>query len=260
MSKPKQISSRWSSLKTQLITTTLGWIPLLPGLGLRYLIYPLIFQKMGKSVKFYPGVEVTDASLINIGFGVVICSGVVLNGGKANQIELKDLVRLDPDVRLSCSGEGGCLQLGKEVNLDRGVDVKVHQGSTITIGDRSYIGPYTCISGYSKIAIGKNCLIASHSSIYAHNHDFSDLSKPIRDQGFVAKGITIEDDCWLGSGVKVVDGVTIGKGSVISAGAVVMKDIPPYSVAAGVPAKIIAQRAGSDTAELVDEASAMELN
>jgi acetyltransferase-like isoleucine patch superfamily enzyme len=52
----------------------------------------------------------------------------------------------------------------------------------------------------------------------------------------------IEDDCWLGTGVKVLDGVTIGQGSVVGAGAVVTKDIPPYSVAVGIPSKVIAQR------------------
>jgi acetyltransferase-like isoleucine patch superfamily enzyme len=52
----------------------------------------------------------------------------------------------------------------------------------------------------------------------------------------------IEDDCWLGSGVKVLDGVTIGKGSVIGAGSVVTKNIPPFSVAVGVPARVIKSR------------------
>ncbi|MBA2748254.1 MAG: acyltransferase, partial [Tatlockia sp.] len=56
------------------------------------------------------------------------------------------------------------------------------------------------------------------------------------------QGVVIEDNCWLGYGVKVLDGVTIGEGSVIGAGAVVTKDIPPYSVAVGVPAKVVRSR------------------
>ncbi|HEY9769853.1 MAG TPA: acyltransferase [Coleofasciculaceae cyanobacterium] len=102
--------------------------------------------------------------------------------------------------------------------------------------------PYTCLSAYGKLNIGKNCLIASHTSIYAHNHNFSDHNKIIAEQGFNYKGITIEDNCWLGSGVRVLDGVTIGRDSVIGSGAVVTKDIPPYSVAVGVPAKVISTR------------------
>jgi acetyltransferase-like isoleucine patch superfamily enzyme len=62
----------------------------------------------------------------------------------------------------------------------------------------------------------------------------------------------IEDDCWLGDGVKVLDGVTIGRGSVIGAGAVVTKDIPPFSVAVGVPARVIKSRDGKELVKFTD--------
>ena len=64
----------------------------------------------------------------------------------------------------------------------------------------------------------------------------------IREQGLTTKGIEIGDDCWLGYGVKVLDGVTIGQGSIVGAGAVVTKNLPPYSIAVGVPAKVIGSR------------------
>ncbi|MNG32136.1 Virginiamycin A acetyltransferase [compost metagenome] len=76
----------------------------------------------------------------------------------------------------------------------------------------------------------------------AENHVFSDKTKPIKEQGIYRQGITIEDDCWIGSNVTILDGVTIGTGSVVAAGAVVTKDVPPYSVVGGVPAKIIKER------------------
>lgn len=85
-------------------------------------------------------------------------------------------------------------------------------------------------------------MIASHSSLYANNHIFSDPNIPFKEQGVTTKGIVIEDDCCLGTGVRVLDGVTIGKGSVIGAGSVVTKDIAPYSVAVGVPARVIKKR------------------
>jgi acetyltransferase-like isoleucine patch superfamily enzyme len=125
--------------------------------------------------------------------------------------------------------------------LDRGVDIRTHQNGHIEIGENTYIGPYTCLSG-DRIKIGKSCLIASQSGLYANNHVFKDSTKLIKEQGHTYKGIVIEDDCWLGNGVRVLDGVTIGCGSVIGAGAVVTKDIPPYSVAVGVPAKVVDQR------------------
>ncbi len=78
--------------------------------------------------------------------------------------------------------------------------------------------------------------------MYANSHNFSDPNIPINQQGLTCKGILIEDDCWLGTGVRVLDGVTIGRGSIVGAGAVVTKSLPPYSIAVGVPARVIDRR------------------
>ena len=104
--------------------------------------------------------------------------------------------------------------------LDRGVNITVHDRGRIEVGDRSYIGPYTCIAGPGPVIIGKQCLISSHCGIYGNNHVFDDPNAYIRHQGFTHEGITLEDDCWLGTGVRVLDGVTIGQGSVVGAGPV----------------------------------------
>ncbi|ADQ61862.1 Acetyltransferase (isoleucine patch superfamily)-like protein [Lactobacillus delbrueckii subsp. bulgaricus ND02] len=66
--------------------------------------------------------------------------------------------------------------------------------------------------------------------MFAENHNFGDTTRNIKSQGVNNKGITIEDDCWIGSGVIILDGVTIGRGSVIGAGTLVLKDIPPKSI------------------------------
>jgi galactoside O-acetyltransferase len=115
-------------------------------------------------------------------------------------------------------------------------------GGRIEIGKGTYIGNFVYITGPGNVRIGKKCLIAAHSGIFANAHIFADPDKYIQDQGGICKGITIEDDCWLGTGVKVLDGVKIGRGSVIGAGAVVTKDIPAYSIAVGVPANVIRDR------------------
>jgi acetyltransferase-like isoleucine patch superfamily enzyme len=96
------------------------------------------------------------------------------------------------------------------------------------------------------VHIGDGVYTGTHVQIAAVNHVYSDPDKFIKDQGITAQGIRIEDDVWLGSTVVVVDGVTIGKGSVVGAGAVVTKDLPPYSVAVGVPAKIVKDRRDAD--------------
>jgi len=219
MNTTKHQSQRLQHWKEAIITTLVEWVPLAPGRLLRRFFYRSLCQQLGSKVDIDPGVKLTNAQ----------------------GIELGDQVILRSQVWLRNHGPKSRMRLGDQVHLDRGVDVKAHRQAEIEIGAHTYIGPYTCLSGDS-IKIGKDCMIASHSGIYANNHIFADPGRPIREQGNCYRGIVIEDDCWLGSGVRVVDGVTIGHGSVIGAGAVVTKDIPPYSIAVGVPAKVIGQR------------------
>lgn len=113
----------------------------------------------------------------------------------------------------------------------------------ISIGDYSTINPFAIIDGYGKgVIIGKGVRIAGHSMIISANHVFENAEKYIYQQGLSSKGIIIEDDVWIGAGCRILDGVTIGKGSVIAANAVVTKDVEPYSVMGGVPAKLIKKR------------------
>jgi acetyltransferase-like isoleucine patch superfamily enzyme len=73
------------------------------------------------------------------------------------------------------------------------------------------------------------------------------LTRPIIEQGITAQGIVIEDDVWLGSSAIILDGVRVGKGAVVAAGAVVGKDVPPHTVVAGVPAKVIKEITGQES-------------
>lgn len=240
--KQNKFVLRWLQWKTTIMTTLLGWIPLLPGLGLRYLLYPTIFRTMGRSVKIYPDVRLKNPQCIEIGFGVVLHKGVEIEIDQDSLVAIGDRVCLFRDVQINSTGQGNKIKLDNLVSLDSGLIIRTHDGGQIEIGEHTYIGPYTSLVCHGKIKIGKDCRIASHTSICAHNYNIGDTTKKIREQGVNFKGITIEDDCWLGSGVRVVDGVTIAKGSVIGAGAVVTKNIPPYSIAVGVPAKVISKR------------------
>lgn len=115
-------------------------------------------------------------------------------------------------------------------------------GYGIDMGDDSSIGPYGFIGCSGKIIIGKNVMIGPRVSIFAENHNFKDKDESIKAQGVNNKGITIEDDCWIGSGVIILDGVTIGSGSVIGAGTIVTKDIPKNSVIYDKRDKIVKKR------------------
>ena len=117
-------------------------------------------------------------------------------------------------------------------------------GGTIQIGDNVGVNHNVFIVGgpQSGISIGNYVLIGPNVVLRSSDHDFSDPDKPIRLQGHIHGTIVIEDDVWLGANVVVTKNVRIGKGSVIGAGSVVTKDIPPYSVAVGTPARVISSR------------------
>jgi acetyltransferase-like isoleucine patch superfamily enzyme len=213
--------------KTALLTAVLGAIPLSIGKKLRQQFYRLILAKLERGVDIEPSVQLVCAQAIEIGSGASVCRHALLN----------------------CWDPGSKLILRNKSRLDQGVHIQAI-GGTIDIGERTYIGPYVCMAGPGDIHIGRDCLIASGSGIYANNHVFDDPTRPINQQGIRCRGIVIEDDCWLGSGVRVLDGVTIGTGSVIGAGAVVTRDIPAHSVAVGIPAKVVSKRGATATARL----------
>lgn len=238
--------STWLKLKESLVIGLVEWIPRQPGILLRNLLYRNVFKRIGKSVKIKRGVELFSAWSIEIGNEVTIHRHVALNSyGHNNRIIIGDRVRLEPNVCVNSSGQNSKIRLKDGVLLGRGVDISSLDDGYIEVGENSFIGPYSCVAGPGHIRIGKGCLIAAHSGIFANNHTFADPTRYIGEQGVTCKGIVIEDDCWLGAGVKVLDGVTIGRGSVIGAGAVITKDIPPFSIAVGVPAKVISQRKNS---------------
>ena len=115
-------------------------------------------------------------------------------------------------------------------------------GEGLRVGDHSNIGPYSYIGCSGFISIGNNVMISPRVSIYAENHVFDSTEDTIKSQGIKRKTVVIEDDCWIAANSIILAGVTIGKGSVVAAGSVVSKDVPPYSVVAGVPARIIKSR------------------
>jgi len=121
---------------------------------------------------------------------------------------------------------------------------KIFAPENVSIDDGASInlGVVVDASNGGEITIGKNVLMGPYCVLRAADHVFSDPDKTIQQQGHAGGKIAIEDDCWLGSHVVVTRDVTIGKGSVIGAHSVVTRDIPAYSVALGVPARIVRSR------------------
>jgi len=109
----------------------------------------------------------------------------------------------------------------------------------VFIGDNTLIGMSNVIIG--PITIGSNVIFAQNIVASGLNHEYSDVTQPIYKQKILVAEITIEDDCWIAANSVITAGVTIGKHSVVAGGSVVTKNVPPYSVVAGNPAKVIKQ-------------------
>ena len=109
----------------------------------------------------------------------------------------------------------------------------------VMIGDHTRVGLHNTIIG--PVIIGNHVNLAQGITVTALNHNFEDSNKRIDEQGVSTNQVVIEDDVWIGANAVILPGVTIGHHSVVAAGAVVTKDVPPHSLVAGVPAKIIKQ-------------------
>jgi len=134
---------------------------------------------------------------------------------------------------------------GERVWLDREVSLYVDGGfkdSKIILGNGTYVGRNTNIAAYCPVSIGHDVLIGPYCHINSCNHRFDRRDIPIAQQGLDPKPITIGNGVWIGTHCIVLAGVTIGEGAIIGAGSVVTRDIPPFEIWAGVPAKFLKDR------------------
>lgn len=153
------------------------------------------------------------------GANLWISTGVIIEG--ARNVEVGNEIMIGPNNHLGSNGKG-FVKLGNRVATNRNVMIYIVDGN-VTIGDDVMIGP--------------NVVFVTD------NHVYSRIDVPIREQGISSKEIIIEDDVWIGANAVILPGVRIGKGTIIASGAVVSRNIDPYSIAGGVPAVIIHKRA-----------------
>ena len=117
-----------------------------------------------------------------------------------------------------------------------------HLGEGLTIGNNVGIAQNCFIQVRGEVIIGDNVIFGPGVSLFSENHNFKDLSSYINEQGVTRIGVKIENGVWISSGSTILDGVTVGENSLIAAGSVVNKDVPPYSIVGGIPAKVIKYR------------------
>jgi len=130
---------------------------------------------------------------------------------------------------------------GRNVRFARNITMKASRGGLIEIGDDCLITDGVYIAAEKSVAIGARTMLGPKVMIFDADHGIAPGIPP-RDQPTVPKPVKIGAGCWLGAGVIVLRGVTIGDGAVIGAGAVVTRDIPPNTVAIGIPARVIKSR------------------
>ena len=127
------------------------------------------------------------------------------------------------------------IKMSQNVRFYQGFHIRSPKG--ISIGEGCSIGPKVLLDGRKGLYIGKNVTIAYEAIVWTLNHDYNDIH-------FSGKGasVTINDFAWVCSRSIILPGIVIGEGAVVASGAVVTKDVPPYAIVAGVPARIIGQR------------------
>lgn len=215
----RQAGSPWRYFWEQSITFLLGWIPTVVGLGLRAIFYRSILKMEGFAA-IERNVRLRFCNHIRLGQGSYIDEGVYIH---------------------ACPGG---VEIGANTYLMHGAILHVYNfrdlpHAGIRIGRDSLIGEYTVIRGQGGVTIGDRVYTSPMTQLIAVNHVFDDPQRPFIEQGITAQGIIIEDDVWLGANAVITDGVRVGKGAVVAASAVVTKDVPPHTVVAGIPARVI---------------------
>lgn len=169
-------------------------------------------------------VKVRHANQLSAGKNLILEDNVSINALSSNGITLGNDVSIARDSILFCTG------------------IIAQKGTGITIGDRTGISARAYLAGQGGITIGNDVIFGPNVQIFSENHNFSDLSILIKEQGVSKNAVFIGNNCWIGGGVTILAGVTIGEGCVIAAGSVVTKSVLPNSIVAGVPGKIVKSR------------------
>jgi acetyltransferase-like isoleucine patch superfamily enzyme len=151
------------------------------------------------------------------------------------------IVRASVEARCGFLRRHGVISFGDRVELSRGCLFHAHGGSIIT-QENVYFGPYCVLYGHGGIRIGAHTLLGPGCTVISSNHEIPPRGTLIRSRPDTLLPVDIGDDVWMGARVTVLGGVTIGRGAVIGAGAVVTRDIPEYSIARGVPARVSGER------------------
>lgn len=192
------------------------------------IIRPFLAQGSSLPVFIGSGVKLRCKSRIELGKGVTLGQGVMIEGLSRNGVHI---------------GKG--TSIGAH-SIIMPTSVMRNLGTGCRIGRNSGLGQYCFIGCGGGVTIGDNVIMGQYISFHTERHLSEKLDIPIMDQGVERTPIVIEDDVWVGVKATFLPGAHVGHGSIVAAGAVVRSEIPPYSIVGGVPARIIGSRKPDD--------------
>lgn len=186
--------------------------------------------------------------LLSMGQGVVLDPSVRFR--YPHSIAIGERCRLYEDVILvGKPGRDPGIVLGPLTKVHERAILDAYSGRIFT-GKNAFIGHMSVVCGHGGLSIGDNTLISGLCYIIPANHIFESDQYPLRFQGETRRGIVIGANVWIGAGCTILDGVTIGDNVVVGGGSVVASDLPAWSVAVGVPARVIRMRQRNSSLEL----------
>ena len=191
---------------------------------LRGFYYRFFFKKCKGLLFVGRRCKIKHCHKISVGKTITIGDNVEMNALSLSGITFGDNVSIQRNTIIECTG------------------VIRHLGEALEIGNNVGIAQNCFIQVRGKVTIGNDVMFGPGVSIFSEDHGFSDTDIPMIEQPEIRKGVTIENDVWIGARAVILDGVTIGKGSIIAAGSIVKSSVPPYSIVVGVPGKVLRSR------------------
>jgi len=168
--------------------------------------------------------QLKHCNKISIGKTFFLGDYAEINALSKNGITIGNNVSIHRNTIIDCTGGIQCI------------------GEGLLIGNNVGISPNCFIQVRGSVKIGNNVIFGPDSKIFSESHNHSNTNTFINEQGVTRKDVTIEDGVWIGAGATILNGVTVGKNSIIAACSLVNKDVPAYSIVAGIPAKIVKNR------------------
>jgi acetyltransferase-like isoleucine patch superfamily enzyme len=211
----------WGALAWhEFVVLTSQSVPGALGFLLRKTLYPSLFASCGTNVIFGQNIVLRHPHKIRVGDNVVIDDNCLLDAkGDTNR----------------------GIAIGNGVFVGRNTILSCKNGD-IDIEDGANIGFNCELFSASHVRVGRDTLVAAYCYLIGGDHDFTDSSRAVLEQGRTSSGVRVGSGAWLGAGAKVLDGVTVGDRAIVGAGAVVRDGVPDGAIAVGVPAKVIGQR------------------